>query len=71
MFLGRTLLTGKRAIEYNTIQYNTICFILRQIPKIVNISSFELFTDNKYDTIIIQIYIIGMQHYNNTHVCIM
>ena len=32
--------------RYDTIQYNTISFILRRIQIIVNISSFELFTDN-------------------------
>ncbi len=53
--------------DCNTIQYNTISFILRRIQIIVNISSFELFTDNKYNTIIIQIYNNGMQH-NYIHV---
>ena len=37
-------------MQYNTIQYNTISFISRRIQIIVNISSFELFTDNKYNT---------------------
>ena len=36
---------------YNTIQLNTITFILRGIHTIVNISSIELFTNNRYKVI--------------------
>ena len=35
-----------RGMFNNTIQYNTISFILRRIHQIVNISSFELVTDS-------------------------
>ena len=43
-----------------TIQYNTIRFIKRRIQIIVNISSFELFTDNKYNTTRIGLYVYFM-----------
>ena len=36
--------------------YNTISYIVRRIHTIVNISSFEVFINNKYNTTIIQIY---------------
>ena len=59
-------------VQYSTVQYNTIRFILRRVQLILNISSFELFADNKYNTTIIQIYNISMQRlYIYIQVCIM
>ena len=46
--LGPKASIEKMWTSYNTIQYHTISFILRRIQIIVNISSFKLFTENKY-----------------------
>ena len=41
-------ITETRFANFNSMLYNTIRCILRRIHKIVNISSFELFTDSIY-----------------------